>query len=159
MTTLSTAIAKLNACPEAVEWLESLGNVSIQQAYQQCTRADRLVWLLDRLDAWDDRTRRLFACDCAHRALTRERDAGREPDPRSWKAVEVAQAFAEGRASTEELRTAAKAAARDAAWDAWAARAAWDAAKAAWTAAAWTAEHQAQCNWIRQHVPCPEVSK
>ena len=34
-----------------------------------------------------------------------------------------------------------------------------DAAKAAWTAAAWTAEHQAQCNWIRQHVPCPEVSK
>lgn len=38
-----------------------------------------------------DRISRLFASDCAERALLRERGAGREPDPRSWRAVAVAR--------------------------------------------------------------------
>ena len=54
---------------------------------------------------------RLFACDCAERALTAEREAGREPDKRSWTAIEVARRFAEGNATLEELS-----AARSAAW-------------------------------------------
>lgn len=38
---------------------------------------------------------RLFTCDCAERALTRERAHGREPDSRSWEAVTVAREYAE----------------------------------------------------------------
>ena len=103
--------------------------------------------------AWDESTARLFAADCAERALKGERNAGREPDPRSWEAVRVARAFARGRASDGD-----QAAARAAAWDAaqataWAAAgaavhaaapaAAWTAARAAVHAAAWDAVHAA----------------
>ena len=94
--------------------------------------ADRL-WLLIRCT--DARTQRLFACDCAERALARIAS----PDPRSIEAVRVARLYADGQATDAEL---------GAAWDAvWAARdaagaagaAAWD---AAWAArdAAWAAE-------------------
>ena len=53
---------------------------------------------------------RLFACDCAERALLREREHGREPDERSWKAIEVSRLFARGEATVEELAAAAAAA-------------------------------------------------
>jgi hypothetical protein len=74
---------------------------------------DKLVSQGRRLIAGRDCSRelRLFACDCAERALIRERDAGREPDPRSWAAIEVSRRYADGQATDDEL-----AAARDAAW-------------------------------------------
>jgi hypothetical protein len=82
---------------------------------------------------------RLFACQCAERALEREHKAGREPDKRSWEAIAVAHRFAIGEATIEELAVA-----RDAAWAAaWAAEAAaWGAEEAAWgaKAAAWGAK-------------------
>src|SRR5690606_27251561 len=76
---------------------------------------------------------RLFAADCAEAALLGERASGREPDERSWAAVDAARAFARG-----EIRSAARDA-RDAAWFAAAAagRYARAAAKAAADAAAW----------------------
>ena len=55
------------------------------------------IWL--GITLLDDPRRRLFACDCAERALSRERDAGREPDPRSWAAVEIARRYARGEAT------------------------------------------------------------
>ncbi len=55
---------------------------------------------------------RLFVCDCAERTLTRERGQGREPDARSWAAIEVARRHADGKATDNEL-----AAARYAQWD------------------------------------------
>jgi hypothetical protein len=87
---------------------------------------------------------RLFACECAERALNREREAGREPDARSWAALEVARRYASGEASGEEL-DAAWAAGRDAAWDARAAArdAGWAAARAAARPAAWAAAQAA----------------
>ena len=75
------------------------------------------VRLTRRLN-WDDRVARLFAADCAKSALLGERAKGREPDERSWAAVEVAIRFAEGDATVDELdaaRAAARAAVRDAA--------------------------------------------
>ena len=91
---------------------------------------------------WSVEGKRLLrdaACDFSERALTREREAGREPDRRLWEAVEVSRRYARGAATREELiaaRDAARAVARDAAWNiawdacnAWAAR---DAARAAW---------------------------
>jgi hypothetical protein len=95
---------------------------------------DRL-WVLLREAIIPARELRLLACDFAERALTREREAGREPDARSWATVEVLRRFADGKATSKE-RDAAWAAARAAAGDA--ARAAWAAARAAgdaWAAA------------------------
>jgi len=82
--------------------------------------------LIRRLDNWTKRTARLFACDCAERAVSRIGN----PDPRSVEAISVARRYAAGQATHKDL-----AAAWDAAWDA-AGDAAGDAARgAAWAAA------------------------
>jgi hypothetical protein len=90
-----------------------------------------VVWALTERQT--DRVLRRFACDVAEGALRAERRAGREPDPRSRAAIEVARRHAVGRATDEELD-----AAWDAAWDA-----TWDAARAAARAAAWDAARAA----------------
>src|SRR3990167_3805913 len=66
--------------------------------------------LLRRLESWTPRTQRLFAADCAVRALTRERERGREPDARSWAAIDVARRFARDEATEQERAAAADAA-------------------------------------------------
>ena len=98
-----------------------------------------------RVESWNDTTARLFAADCAERALLCERGAGREPDERSWAAIGAVRKFARGEISDAE-RAAARAAALDAAWAAERAAAldaeraaAWAAARAAALAAAWAA--------------------
>ena len=83
------------------------------------------------------RVLRLFACDCAERALRRERRQGREPDKRSWGAVRIARLFADGKATKQEL-AAAYAAANAAAYAA--ANAAYAAANGRTTALAEMAE-------------------
>ena len=52
----------------------------------------------------------MLAVEFARAALMREREAGREPDERSWRALDVKLAWLDGAASDEELE-AAKAAA------------------------------------------------
>jgi hypothetical protein len=98
-----------------------------------------------------------FALVCGEAALGQMAAVGKEPDPRSWAALDVKRLWLAGKATDEEL-AAAWAAARDAAWDpardaawatargaAWAATwaaardAAWDAARDAAWAAAWAA--------------------
>jgi hypothetical protein len=115
--------------------------------------------LLRKVNHWNERSARMFACDCAEKAL----ELVKTPDPRSVGALEVSRRFADGKASKAELdaaraaawaagdaaRAAAWAAAGDAAraaaWAAWAAAwaAAWDAARAAAWAAAWDAARDA----------------
>lgn len=87
----------------------------------------------------DDKQARLFAVWCAREALKLDKT----PDPRSVNACDIAERFAHGKATPEELeaaREAAWAAAREAAWAAsreaaWAAS--WAAARAASREAAW----------------------
>jgi hypothetical protein len=67
-------------------------------------------WALNRACGATPREQREQACRCARRALERERAAGREPDARSWSAVEVAERYARGEATGDELRVAASAA-------------------------------------------------
>jgi len=89
----------------------------------------------------DDRQRRLFAVQCARRALSRVES----PDPRSVAACDVAERFANGEASIEELDAASDAArsdARSASCAAW--TAAWSAASAAAWSAAWSAASAAE---------------
>ena len=91
----------------------------------------------------DDRQRRLFAVQCARRALSRVVN----PDPLSVAACDVAERFANGEATLDELsaardaarsaRSAASYAARDAAWSA-ASDAASDAAEFAARSDAWS---------------------
>jgi hypothetical protein len=90
------------------------------------------LWVLLREEFIPEKELHLLACRYAERALKREREAGREPDARSWEVLRVKRRWVAGRATDEELE-AALAAARAAA-----ARAAvLAAARAAW--AAWAA--------------------
>src|SRR3990167_1810324 len=116
--------------------------------------------LLRRLETWNPRTQRLFAADCAERALERERAAGREPHPDSWRAIAVARRYANSKATPQELAAAA-AAASPAASDAAhaAAHAACAAAHdaraatyAATTAAAYAAERQWQTTRLWEYL-------
>ena len=107
--------------------------------------AEDKLWVALRPELISDRTLRLFACDCAHRALMREREKRQEPDQRLWDAVEVTRRFVDGSATRSELY-AATAAAMDAAMDAYGAAygaaawaAAWAASGAAAMDAAWAA--------------------
>ena len=105
------------------------------------------IWIATRDGVLTDRELRLFACWCFRQVwhlLT---------DPRSRAAVEIAERFADGKATSEELD-----AARDAAWDAasaawaaaWAAaRAAGDAARAA--RAAGDAANADQAKWLSEN--------
>ena len=94
-----------------------------------------------KVDNWNDRTARLFAVWCARQVLK----LVDEPDPRSIETCNVAERYANGEATEDELQ-AARSAARSAAWSAaW--YAAWSAARdAAWSAAmyaAWSAARAA----------------
>ena len=124
-------------------------------AVEDCPAVDRL-WVVIRNECIDERTLRLFAVWCARQALALIDD----PDPRSVAAVDMAERFANGEATVDELDAAryaaiaaASAAARAAAWAAaWAAAsaaasaAARAAARAAASAAAWAAAWDAA--WV-----------
>ena len=58
-------------------------------------RADSELLVPGDREAWS-KIGRLFAADCAERALLRERELGREPDDRSWAAVLTARRYANG---------------------------------------------------------------
>ena len=93
------------------------------------------IWAATRKGILDDRTLRLFACKCVREVwhlLT---------DKRSRKAVEVAERYAVGEATSEELDAAGAAAwaAAGAAAGATARAAAWATARDAARAAAWAA--------------------
>ena len=113
------------------------------------------LWTVFHEGVLSDRILRLSACDSAERALTREREAGREPHRDSWNAVAVAKRFALGVATAEEMDVA-RAAARAAAHTAFAAfydrgtyadaNTAADNAAAAFAAAAFAAANTAADN-------------
>jgi hypothetical protein len=139
---------------------------SCQSGYHLCTRSGLVEWLgpeiwlaeqegeyiwkdkrkvivasrarlIRKFDTWNERTARLFACDCAERVFHLAKD--------EREAIRVARAFANGEATQEQL-AAAKDATRDATRAAaWAAawNAAWDAAKDA----AWNAAKDAERKW------------
>ena len=109
----------------------------IEQRDKVVVRRARVV---RRLDAWNERTARLFAADCAEKVLPIF-EKQRPGDNRPRKAIEAARAFANGQISADDW-DAAGAAARDAAGAA-ARDAARDAARAAAGAAAWAAARAA----------------
>jgi hypothetical protein len=122
--------------------VECSGDIETSNDKLICRRR-RVLWM-----CYAARPLKLWACDCAERALLRERAAGREPDPRSWKGIEIQRAYLDGKATIEELKEAERAssaasyAARNAASYA-ASSAAWAAARDAASSAAWAAARAA----------------
>jgi hypothetical protein len=108
----------------------------------------RRARLLRKIEAWDERTVRLFAADCAERVLPFF-EKERPNDDRPRKAIQASRDYANGvidAAAWDAARAAAWDAARAAAWAAaWdaAMAAAWAAARAAAMAAAWAAARAA----------------
>ena len=163
---------KLGACAEAQVFAHTVPD--LETAWNTCKRPDWMIWLLNKLRFQDDQTYRLYACRCVRDTPLAD---GRRvwdllTDQRSRTAVEVAEKFANGNATQNEM-----AAARDAAWDAtWdtagdtaraaAGAATWDTAGAAAGAATWAAARAAaraaawaaQSDIIRRYFPeCPEI--
>src|SRR3990167_9181761 len=150
------------------KWMPKIGGelIPCENGYHLCRRKDLINWLgptiweaecrgdvvkahdkivvrearlLRQLENWNERTARLFACDCSEWALS----LFAEPDPRSIQAIWVARLYAVGKATEIELDAAwaaagaAAGAARDAAGAA--AGAAAGVASVAAGAAAWAA--------------------
>lgn len=89
----------------------------------------RRARLVSRADKWNERTARLFAADCADKAIRDwQRASGLKCDPRSRAAIRAAREFANGNMSAAELSAARRSAARSAAESA-AGSAAWSAAR------------------------------
>ena len=141
------------ACHEGKDW--AIANCTDMADAWQKLKPEWLLWAATREGVLDDCTLRLFACWSVRQVwylLT---------DERSRNAVDVAERFAHGEATSKELAAtrdaawaAASDAASDAAWDA-ARDSAWDAARAAASDAAWDAAMAAQIAWLRASVPNP----
>ena len=149
------------ACSEGAEWAKD--KAGFKDLWDSCQRPDWMLWGLARIGYTDERKLRLYGCACVRGTpITKGRTVwDLLSDERSRRAVEVSERFANGEA-TEEERTAAWAAAGDAAWDA--ARdasraAAWAAAGAASGAAARDASRTWQAEKLRELVPWLEVEK
>ena len=84
---------------------------------------DDKLWCLLRPEVVPERKLHELACDYAERALERERKAGREPDERSWAAIETTRRWLRGEATDQELAAAGT--------SAWAAERQWQLTQAA----------------------------
>ena len=115
-----------DACREGREFAQKYNTMA--EVWDACPRAEWLLWILKAIDApANEKNERLFAVWCARNTPMRD---GRTTsalltDPRSVAALEVAERFAHGNASADELAAAGTAA--------------WSAAGAAAEAAAWSA--------------------
>ena len=131
---LLVLLRAMGACKEAVEWVKGK---TFAEAWQQCERADWMLWLCGRMIgtvAWPTRQEIvLVLCDLAETALPFfERKYPKDLRPR--KSIEITRAWAQGKATIDQVREARAAADADAA-DAAAADAAYAAAYAAYAAA------------------------
>lgn len=126
-------LRSMGACEEAIRWVESSPDQSPEALWRTCHRGDWMLWYAGRAGV-DRRTLVRAACACARLTLGYVRDG----EDRPLRAIEIAEAWARGEATRDQVSTAARAAFLAAAY---AARAA-DAASvvAAAFAAAYAAE-------------------
>ena len=133
---MSTKVAEFcrlhHACSDGRRWAIETGEPGMAELWaREDIKPAWRIWIATRPGVLTDRELRLFACWCCRQIwhlLT---------DERSRHAVEIAELYAEGKATSDEL-AAAEAAAGAAAWSA-AEAAAWSAAWSAAEAAAWAA--------------------
>ena len=147
--TIATAVDWLN---ENLWVIETAGTDTGDSDKRWCRKAR----FIQRISTWNDRTARLFACDCAERVLHLANDE------RAVSAVAVARQYANGAATLTKLaaaEAAAWAAAEAATWAA-AQTAAWHVAQtAAWATAqtaawhaTWDATWTTEPQWQRERL-------
>ena len=166
--TLKAKLQARNACKEGIAWLDDR---ELSQAWQECPRADWMIWYVAPLIARQDLV--ILACSCARTALKFIPDGEKRP----LAAIETAEKWANGKATIKEVQDAAdavdapvdavytdvEAAAAAAANAAAAAAAAIYAADAAVyavyaanaNAPIYAAAHKTMCNLIRAKLPVP----
>ena len=180
-TELIKYLRSLNACNEAIAWIEKTPGEP-EDLWATCRRGDWLLCLLDAV-AYDARTMRHIACDIAEGTLhIYEQVYPNDPRPRNC--IAVARRYAGGEATDDELLAAWRAAEKaaratsDAAVDAAAKSVVWavfgDATKAAsWaaisnaalaefvetSAAAWDAAMVRHADMIRARVSWADVER
>jgi hypothetical protein len=149
-------LIKLNACQDAKDWA---ADKDWKEIFETCHRGDWFLWLFKKTNPNDLQLLTLAKGHCANTV----RDLMK--DERSIKAIDVAIAFGESKASREELDAAAyaaraaayAAAARAAAYassaDAAAARASFSASAAAYASAAFTENLQLTADLCRKYLP------
>ena len=140
-------LKSINACDPACKWQEGK---DLETVWNTCERGDWMIWLLvNSENEVTDRELRLIAVKCARQVQHLMKDE------RSINALDVAERFANGEATQEELNAAG-----DAARAAWAAAmAAGAAAGAAWAAAmaAGDAAGAKQAEIVREFVPMIKI--
>ena len=153
MISISDFCDKHNACKDGRGW--AMSNCTDMQDAWEKLKPNWLLWVATRRGVLTDKELRLFAVFCARQVehlIT---------DQRSKDAINVAERFANGQSTAEELaaanaaaNAAARAAVCDAAWDD-----AWDAARVAAMAAVCDAARaaaradarDAQAAWLREN--------
>jgi hypothetical protein len=163
---LSAFLEQHEACEAGANWALATGCETVEQIWQHDDlKAEWRIWIATRKGVLPDSTLRKFACRCVREVWNLL------ADERSRKAVEVAEKYADGLATDDDL-IAAGIAARDAEWavagaaaraaaraaaDAAARAAVWTAARAASWDAAWAASWDAACTRqaeiLREMVP------
>ena len=99
---LSTQLKKLDACTEGYEWAKGK---TLMEAWSTCDRGNWMLWYAAKINI-DRKLLVKAACACARLSL-RFVPSGEE---RPRIAIETAEAWTEGKASLEDVRTAAYAA-------------------------------------------------
>ena len=100
MSELNNRLEKLNACPEAINWV---GDKDLKQAWQECKRGDWMLWYYFKEVGFTKELVKAKA-DCA--SLVKHL----MKDQRSLDALQACYDYADGKISKEELRRAADAA-------------------------------------------------
>jgi len=95
-------LKKINACNEAVEWVEANPTLSPAQLWRQCPRGDWLLWIAANTNI-DRKKLVLAACQCARLALRYMP----EGETRPLVAIETAEAWCRGNATLQQVRDAA----------------------------------------------------
>ena len=65
---LLTLLRKVNACSEAIEWIEN-DKLTLKQAWSKCKQPDWLIWFAAKTKMATHQEIVLVACDCAETAL------------------------------------------------------------------------------------------
>lgn len=118
MSKLKELLDAHDACEPARNWIADEKIVTPSEAWLKCRNPGWLLWAINAMGLRDDRKHRLFTSWCARNTPLAD---GRTTwdlltDQRSRAAVEVAERFAVGSATRDELAAAGKAA--NAAWKA-----------------------------------------
>ena len=141
-TALQEHLESLGACQEAREWA---GARTATETWEQCERADWLLWWAAKTEANTHQQVVLAACACARRALR----FVSEGEDRPRLAIEAAERWAaEPTKDNQRAAAAAEAAAAEA-------EAAWAEAARAEAEAAAAAEHKELCVLIRAMLVLP----